>query len=75
MVVATMSVVRIVRESRKSYPISLFSKYGLLKLTTARNRPKRIKPPPDPEIVKSVIEKLEAMRLGTYTSPSAGSGA
>ncbi|KAH0545516.1 hypothetical protein FGG08_000346 [Glutinoglossum americanum] len=40
-----------------------------------REPPKRIKPPPDPEVVKSVAEKLEAMKLGTYTSPSAGSRA
>ncbi|KAH0548249.1 hypothetical protein GP486_008043 [Trichoglossum hirsutum] len=45
------------------------------RLMTARNRPKRIKPPPDPEVVKSVVEKLESMKLGTQTLPPEGSGA
>ncbi|KAI9862074.1 MAG: hypothetical protein M1813_004846 [Trichoglossum hirsutum] len=40
-----------------------------------REPPKRTKPPPDPEVVKSVAEKLEAMQLGTQASPPAGSSA
>ncbi|KAI9787237.1 MAG: hypothetical protein M1839_003475 [Geoglossum umbratile] len=44
------------------------------RLTLASNRPKRPKkPPPDPEVVKSVAEKLEKMKLGIYSPPPGGS--